>query len=265
MTQPAAEPQPPAVPPVESAPPPGAIISEERPPLEDFVCFPPALRFINFAKLAHASQDVMACRDAILRYRPADHFADFHLQQPFDAAADLANSDVPGWPQEAYEAPPTRSSTTTTTPSSARTGSEMTHTTTGRSATHSDTSRGGSVTRRAMRGLTNTRSDVSASPRNSQKHSRSCRGRRSPRLTCSTRSSARTSRRTQESGTSTCRNSESQSCPHLRLLNKHTTTGEQRMSNRKSVFPSHPPKCHGVNIQKIHQQSVEVSRLTRAL
>jgi hypothetical protein len=49
----------------------------------------------------------MACRDAILSYKPTDHFADIRLQHPFDSAADLTNSDVPGSPQEATEAPPT--------------------------------------------------------------------------------------------------------------------------------------------------------------
>jgi hypothetical protein len=47
---------------------------EEHPVLEEFTCTPPALRFVNFASLAQSSQDVLAQCNAILVYRPADHF-----------------------------------------------------------------------------------------------------------------------------------------------------------------------------------------------
>lgn len=68
--------QPPLVSTEGSAPPPSKQ-EEPRPVLEDFVCLPPIIRFIDMKKVAQATKDVLAYQNAILSYHPKDIFLGF--------------------------------------------------------------------------------------------------------------------------------------------------------------------------------------------
>jgi hypothetical protein len=77
---------------------------QQRPPLEDFTCVPPALRFISFAKRAQASQDVLTQCRAIMAYEPSDHFSG---QRPtISKSPDVTTPDIPLSPPEPTDAVP---------------------------------------------------------------------------------------------------------------------------------------------------------------
>lgn len=73
---------------------------EARPPLEDFVCLPPCLHFINMRKLAQAAKDVRAYQKAILSYRPTDHFIGIHQPHQAEVSQDSLNIEPPDSPTE---------------------------------------------------------------------------------------------------------------------------------------------------------------------
>jgi hypothetical protein len=76
--------------------------SEEHlpPPLEDFTCLPPALRFLDFAKLAQASQEVLAQCQAIISYTPTDHFPGLRPPRTLSHPPDSPTADIPGSPPD---------------------------------------------------------------------------------------------------------------------------------------------------------------------
>lgn len=76
-------------------------------PLEDFVCYPPALRFVDKRKLAQASQDVIAYEKAITSYRPTDHFASFQPHPAIDVSQDSEIPEQPSSPTEGNVTLPT--------------------------------------------------------------------------------------------------------------------------------------------------------------
>ncbi|KAH0787945.1 hypothetical protein GPJ56_008153 [Histomonas meleagridis] len=72
-------------------PPPDKPDDESHKPLEDFVCNPPALRFINKRKLAEASRDLKAFQESLRTYRPSDHF--LNLQPPLLITNEKSKND----------------------------------------------------------------------------------------------------------------------------------------------------------------------------
>lgn len=68
-----------------------------HPPLEEFVCHPPALRFVDLRKLAHASQDVIAYQKALQGYRPTDYLAGVnpHVTVDMDQEVDIPEPSSP--------------------------------------------------------------------------------------------------------------------------------------------------------------------------
>lgn len=87
--------------PVASAPSPGGSTGTpskpdeppRHPPLEEFVCVPPAIRFVNRRKLAQASEDVIAYQKAIKSYRPTDYLAG---ARPYAPSTNNTDSHSPG-------------------------------------------------------------------------------------------------------------------------------------------------------------------------
>ena len=100
---------PPAPSPSENAamPPPSKPDDPQHVPLEDFVCYPPALRFIDKRKLAQASQDVIAYQKAIASYKPTDHFAGFQPHPGIDVSTEAEVTEQPSSPTEGNTPLPT--------------------------------------------------------------------------------------------------------------------------------------------------------------
>lgn len=96
-----------AVPEQPNVPPPPKTEDLLHPPLEEFYCPPPALRFINLRKLAQASQDVRAYQKAIMSYHPHDHFPDITSSAGIEATQDFFNPEPPDSPTEQTDALPT--------------------------------------------------------------------------------------------------------------------------------------------------------------
>jgi hypothetical protein len=83
--------------------------SEEHqpPPLEEFTCVPPAIRFINFSKLAQSSQEVLSQCQTIISYKPTDHITVTSPPIPSSRPPESSTPEVPGSPPEPTDAIPT--------------------------------------------------------------------------------------------------------------------------------------------------------------
>ena len=72
-----------------------------RPPLEEFVCLPPAVPFVNSRKLSQASQELITAQQAILQYRPTDKvtlstvFLPFEDNQEIQIQEEDTSSEIP--------------------------------------------------------------------------------------------------------------------------------------------------------------------------